>query len=186
MKTIYDIYEGVLDIDGTLEQGDSFNDLYNDAVEKIPTIDDFVRVKRGQYSYLLTWDCESLFDMYRDHYPKALHPRIKGMGIAIKSFKGDIYVCWYMLDILKGKNNKDFTKLINEPNRIHQVGTWGYLDNIISSKKAMKLVIKQIESFVKNPTEITNWLDRLEQQLPYPTTSASTYSIVRTFPESLI
>ena len=47
------------------------------------------------------------------------------MGIAIKSFKGDIYVCWYMLDILKGKNNKDFTKLINEPNRIHQVGTWG-------------------------------------------------------------
>ena len=45
MKTIYDIYEGVLDIDGTLEQGDSFNDLYNDAVEKIPTIDDFVRVK---------------------------------------------------------------------------------------------------------------------------------------------
>ena len=50
----------------------------------------------------------------------------------------------------------------------------------------MKLVIKQIESFVKNPTEITNWLDRLEQQLPYPTTSTSTYSIVRTFPESLI
>jgi hypothetical protein len=182
MKSIYNIYEGVLDIDGTLEQGDSFNDLYNDAVEKIPTIDDFVRIERGYY--LLTWDSESLFDMYRDRYPKALHPRIKGMGITIKSFNGDIYICWYMLDILKGKKNKDFAKLIKDPNRIHQIGQWGYLDNIINSKKAMKLVIKQIESFVKNPTEITNWLDRLEQQLPYPTTS--TYSIVRTFPESLI
>lgn len=182
MKTIYDIYEGVLDIGGTLEQGDSFNDLYNDAVEKIPAIDDFVRIERGYY--LLTWDSESLFDMYRDRYPKALHPRIKGMGITIKSFNGDIYICWYMLDILKGKKNKDFAKLIKDPNRIHQIGQWGYLDNIINSKKAMKLVIKQIESFVKNPTEITNWLDRLEQQLPYPTTS--TYSIIKTFPESLI
>lgn len=182
MKTIYDIYEGVLDIDGTLEQGDSFNDLYNDAVKKIPTIDDFVRIERGYY--LLTWDSESLFDMYRDRYPKALHPRIKGMGITIKSFNGDIYICWYMLDILKGKKNKDFAKLIKDTNRIHQIGQWGYLDNIINSKKAMKLAIKQIESFVKNPTEITNWLDRLEQQLPYPTTS--TYSIIKTFPESLI
>jgi hypothetical protein len=170
------------DIDTTLAQGDSFNDLYNDAVEKIPTIDDFVRIERGYY--LLTWNSESLFDMYRDRYPKALHPRIKGMGITIKSFNGDIYICWYMLDVLKGKKNKDFAKLIKDPNRIHQIGQWGYLDNIINSKKAMKLAIKQIESFVKNPTEITNWLDRLEQQLPYPTTS--TYSIIKTFPKSLI
>ena len=182
MKTIYDIYEGILDIEDTIVKGDSFNDLYNDAVKKIPTVNDFEKQERGWYT--LTWDSESLFDMYRDRYPKALHPRIKGMGVAIKVFHGDIYICWHMLDILKGKKNKDFAKLRKEVNRTHQVGQWGYLDNTINSKKAMKLVIKQIESFVKNPNEITNWLDRLEQQLPYPTTS--TYSIIKTFPESLI
>ena len=180
MKTIYDIYEGILDIDGTLERGDSFNELYNDAVEKIPTVNDFEKRERGHYT--LTWDSESLFDMYRDEFPRALNPRIKGMGVYIYTWKGDTYIRWYMLDLLKGSKNKDFVKLQKDYNRIHKVGEWGYLDNTITSKKAMKVAIKQITEFVNKPEVLRNWLTKLEQQSnPYPLNT--NFSILKCFPE---
>ena len=179
MKTIYDIYEGILDIDGTLERGDSFNELYNDAAEKIPTVNDFEKQERGHYT--LTWDSESLFDMYRDEFPKALNPRIKGMGVIIHTWKGDTYIRWYMLDLLKGTKTKDFVKLQKDYKRIHKVGEWGYLDNTITSKKAKKVIINQIAEFVNKPEVLRNWLTKLESQLPYPTTT--TYSILKCFPE---
>ena len=61
MKTIYDIYEGILDIEGTLSKGDAFNELYSNAIKNIPTINDFEKQERGHYT--LTWDSESLFDI---------------------------------------------------------------------------------------------------------------------------
>ena len=93
------------------------------------------------------------------------------MGVNIRTWRGDTYINWFMLDLLKGSKNKDFAKIGTDYKRVHRVGEWGYLDNTITSKKAMKVVINQITEFVNNPEVLRQWLTKLEQQMPYPTTT---------------
>ena len=67
MKSIHDIYEGILaDVEDTLANAD--DDLLKVMdIDKLPTVKDFVKERNGE-CYMVTWSCPNVLNKYRNKY----------------------------------------------------------------------------------------------------------------------
>lgn len=154
MKTIYNIYESILDdIDAQMNRGedDVKNEFYN--LDTLPTIKDFAvaQFSKDRYEYEATWYCPAIVDRYRSKYPDLVLKNADSISVVIDKSYGSI--CDLKLYFSVGRGNKGFS-----PNKKCIYG-WsaGYAG--ANLRKYKQIAINLLNKLANNPDKMDKMME---------------------------
>lgn len=151
MKTIYNIYESILDdIDDQINRGedDVKNDVYN--LDGLPTIKDFEKAIFNNKWHEATWYCPNVLNRYRSKY-NIIPKEADSISVVLDATYGRI--CDMYLYFTTGKGTKGVT------GRKKTIRGWN--EGLVGSnlRNYKKIAISILSTLANNPDKLEMVLD---------------------------